>query len=295
LETFAACPLRYFYKYVLGLTLHPDPEKVLRLQPSDRGNLMHDILEKTLAEGVRSGWVRERALIQGNKTLAAEAEKAFRQFEKEGVPGAPGLWVWEMEQIRLDLRRVLKGVLADPDWVPLAFEIGFGDSKGSGAEVVFTAAGSARFRLQGRMDRVDLSSDGRQLRVVDYKSGSSAGAAKNAVKGGKKLQLPFYLWALKNLYPDKEATQALFDFVTRKGGYKKIGYKAGEAAPLEELLVQVLSTVSKGVENGLFPAAGKDCEPCDYKKLCGTGMKTRGERKKEDEKTRDYYALENLE
>src|SRR5712691_6307708 len=44
LETYARCPFRYFLSAVLGLTPQEDPERVLTLQPHDRGALLHDIL-----------------------------------------------------------------------------------------------------------------------------------------------------------------------------------------------------------------------------------------------------------
>ncbi len=291
LETFAACPLRYFYRYVLNVKVHPEPEKVLQLQASDRGNLMHDILEKTLEQGLREGWVPKKDLVQGLATLEKQSVEIFKWFEKEGVPGAEGLWQWEKEQMSEDLSIVLAGVLTEADWTPFAFEVAFGDE---GHPVHFALKDGKTLKLQGRMDRVDISTEGKFLRVVDYKTGSAAGVKNNSVKGGTKLQLPFYLWALKNLYPDKNSREALYDFITRRGNYKKTSFDLTEAGPVEPVLDQVLSTVAQGVEAGLFPAAGKACEHCDYRKLCGTGMENRGERKKEDPQVKRYYQLEEL-
>src|SRR6185369_655464 len=115
-------------------TVYPDPEKILQLQASDRGNLLHDILEKTLARGLDEKWTAQRDIARGLQTLEEETEKAFRRFEKEGVPGAPGLWHWEKEEMTKDLRGVLQEVLSDPDWTPFAFEVAFGEK---GNEVVF--------------------------------------------------------------------------------------------------------------------------------------------------------------
>jgi len=210
LETFAACPLRYFYKYVLKLSVHPDPERVVLIQASDRGNLMHEILEKTLKRGLSEGWVAHREQAAGFKALEEETARIFRDFENQGVPGAPALWAWEKAQMAQDLRQVLDRVLEDQDWVPLELEVGFGAEKPGGAkEVLFPLPGGTTLRLQGRMDRVDVSRDGKRLRVVDYKSGGSNGVAKDSVKAGTKLQLPFYLWALQNLFPDKKVKEAL--------------------------------------------------------------------------------------
>ena len=288
LETFAACPLRYFYKYVLGLTVTPEPEKVLELQASDRGNLMHDILEQTLKQGLKDGWLKTRDPKTAQKALGEEMERAFRRFEKEGVPGAPALWAWEKGQMARDLTEVVEEVLRDEEWSPLDLEVPFGDEKGKN-DVVFDA-----FRLQGRMDRVDISKDGSRLRVVDYKSGSSTGVAKNSVKAGAKLQLPFYLWALKGLFPAKQAKEALYDYITRKGGYRQVSFTPDTPDQIRDILSQVLSTVDGSVENGSFPAVGQECEHCDYRKLCGTGMKARGDRKKEDVKASKYFELGNL-
>ena len=144
------------------------------------------------------------------------------------------------------------------------------------------------------MDRVDVSSDGASLRVVDYKSGSSEGVSKDKVKGGTKLQLPFYLWALKCLYPGKKASQSLYDYITSKGKYRRVSYDGTDPARVEGVLGTVLKTAVENVEAGIFPAAGKACEHCDYRKLCGTGMEARGKRKKGDPQAGTYYALEDL-
>ena len=46
-------------------------------------------------------------------------------------------------------------------------------------------------RLRGRMDRVDLSTDGRHAFIFDYKTGSSSryGAVDDPIDAGKRLQL----------------------------------------------------------------------------------------------------------
>lgn len=311
LETFAACPLRYFYKYVLGLTVTPEPEKVLELQGSDRGNLMHDILEQTLKQGMKDGWLKTAILKEALKALGDEMERAFRRFEKEGVPGAPALWAWEKGQMALDLQKVIEDILQDKDWTPLDFEVAFGQPQNlnhqdttrqpsaegvneAPREALFKTKEGTTFKLQGRMDRVDISSDGSRLRVVDYKSGSSTGVSKNSVKAGTKLQLPFYLWALQNLFSDKEAKEALYDYITRKGGYRQVPFTPQTPTEIKDILSQVLTTVDSSVENGSFPAVGLECDHCDYNRLCGTGMKARGERKREDNKIRSYYQLQEL-
>jgi len=292
LETYAACPLRYFYRYVLGLQVHAEPERVFQLDPAEKGNLMHGILETTLSRGKKEGWLKAREGEKAAQVLAEETQRAFKNFEKEGLPGSPALWQWSQFNLRQDLTRALKKVLGDKDWTPVDFEKGFG--REGQEEVTFkTPAGS--FRLEGFMDRVDLSSDGKRLRVLDYKTGSSEGFKKDSVKEGTKIQMPLYLWACRSLYPGAEPTSAVYEFLTAKGNYGSIGFDASDPKSIEEPLKALLTTAAEAVEKGLFPAAAKACDRCDYRTLCGPGAERRGEKKREDGKVSGYFELEELD
>ncbi len=291
LETYAACPLRYFYRYILGLKVHPEPERVFQLDPAEKGNLMHEVLEKTLSRGVEEGWLRARDREKGQKALAEETQKAFQRFEKEGLPGSPALWQWSQFNLGRDLERALKKVLEDGDWTPVDFEKGFG--RPGQPEVLFqTTTGS--LRLEGWMDRVDLSPDGKKLRVVDYKTGSNLGFKEDSVKEGTKIQMPLYLWACRTLYPGVNPEQAIYEFITAKGNYRSIPFDAADWKRVEEPLTALLTTASEAVDQGLFPAAAKACDQCDYRTLCGPGVVKRGERKREDKRVGDYFRLEEL-
>jgi ATP-dependent helicase/DNAse subunit B len=298
LETFAACPLRYFYKYVLRVAVTPEPDRVLQLEGADRGQLMHGILEETLERGLEEKWFEKKKVPQAQAfaALGEITDKHFQRFTKEGVTGAPALWAWEQGQIREDLKEVLEKVLEDPEWKPLELEAGFGPSaqEDSLASVLFPLEGGD-LKLQGFIDRVDEARDGSAYRVVDYKTGSDAGFSAQKLKAGTKLQLPFYLWALQQIRPQKPAQIALYDFITRKGKYRQIVYKSESPEGLRDSLLQVIQPVVESVETGLFPAAGKDCARCDYRPLCGPGAVERGERKAQDPAMRSYYQLEEIE
>lgn len=291
LETYAACPLKYFYRYVLGLKIHPEPERVFQLDPAEKGNLMHEALEEVLSRGVKEGWLKERDQVKARKALGEETQRIFHRFEKEGVPGSLALWQWSQFILTQDLERVLREVLEDPDWTPVDFEKAFGRS--GQAEVVFTSP-TGTFKLEGFMDRVDVSADGKHLRVVDYKSGKHEGYKNNSVKNGTKIQMPLYLWACRTLYPDLIPEQAVYEFITAKGGYGSTIFDAKDWSKVEEPLKTLLTTVADAVEKGLFPAAAKACQYCDFRLLCGPGVEKRGERKTEDPKVESYFKLEEL-
>ncbi|MGH7739560.1 MAG: PD-(D/E)XK nuclease family protein, partial [bacterium] len=187
LETFAVCPLRYFYKYVLGLSVTPEPDRVVQLEGAERGLLMHGILEETLERGLKEKWFAKPGAKRSKAFEALEeiTTQRFERFSKDGVTGSPALWAWEQGQIREDLRKVLEKVLTDPDWRPLELEAGFGrDRESEGVGSVSFPLAEGELRLQGFIDRVDEARDGSALRVVDYKTGSNTGFSDQKLKAG---------------------------------------------------------------------------------------------------------------
>ena len=86
--------------------------------------------------------------------------------------------------------------LRHSDFIPLEFELSFGDGKTLPAVVVSEPDGE--LRLGGKVDRVDgWVRDGRlYLRVVDYKSGRKA-FDLSAVRMGLNIQMLLYLFTLQ--------------------------------------------------------------------------------------------------
>ena len=131
-------------------------------------------------------------------------------------------------------------------------------------------------RLRGFVDRVDITPDGREAWVIDYKSGSTRDfkdiSADNPLLGGKKLQLPTYLAAAG----DAEEAHALYWFVTQKGGFQSIEY---DPSPEQsDAFERTVSAIVGGIRAGSFPAVSgeddefygkfKNCSYCDYDRLC---------------------------
>ena len=129
---------------------------------------------------------------------------------------------------------------------------------------------------------------------MDYKSGSKTGFANDSVKEGTKIQMPLYLWACRTLYPGVVPEEAVYEFLTAKGDYGSVYFEATDWKKVEEPLKALLTTASEAVDQGLFPAAAKACDNCDYRILCGPGAEKRGERKKEDMRVENYFKLEEL-
>ncbi len=291
LETYAACPLRYFFKYVLRLEVVSEPEALLEMEEREKGSLAHRVLEAVLRKGQETGWLKSRDQAAAAECLQAEAETLFRKYEERGWTGALALWQWQKRRLLADLKDVVDGVLDDSEWTPFEFEAVLGAEGG----MAFPLDSGVSLRLRGRVDRVDVSSDGKSYRVIDYKTGSSNGFLKSGgYYGGRKIQLPLYLWATRDRFPSRRGIMGVYDFITAKGGYKKFLFREEDPEKMESTLRNILGTVAHGVAEGSFPSAANECEFCDFKALCGTGMKARAERKKEDLRAAAYYALQDL-
>ena len=142
LETWAACPYRYFLGRVLGVQGAADEEED-EISPLERGSLVHKVLERFVEECNDSkewikAWILEakerlldmteeefseaiqkfaetdRTSITGNGLLRNEheqglellmklADEEFGKAERRGITGYPLLWEMEKEQIRKGL------------------------------------------------------------------------------------------------------------------------------------------------------------------------------------------------
>jgi hypothetical protein len=141
------------------------------------------------------------------------------------------------------------------------------------------------------VDRVDVTPDGREAWVIDYKSGSAEDyrkeiTADNPLAGGTKLQLPVYMGAA----PDAMDVHALYWFITKRGGFEAVSY---EPAPEQrDAFPRTLQAIVAGIKAGSFPAVSgeddefygkfKNCKFCDYDRICSRRRDLETAAKEED-------------
>ena len=188
LETYARCPYRYFLQALLSLAPWEETDKLEALSPIDRGALVHRILFlffSRLKEENRFP-LAAQARSYLNSVLMELAEKAFQEFAQEKATGYPLLWSLEKSRILASLEGFVKTELKDLEcFEPAYLEQSF--------NCPFPLDGKRAIVLRGRIDRIDLSPDGRQARIIDYKTGYPQPIGDGEFKGGEALQLPLYL------------------------------------------------------------------------------------------------------
>jgi RecB family exonuclease len=283
LEDYAACAHRVFVTSVLRVRVDEEPELTIRLNPGDRGTLLHKILERFMFEEPKKGEGRLHGSSEESRLLAI-AEEEFELCRERGQTGYPAMWAADRLELIEDLKAWLINERCDELASGLsegAYEVRFGwgredsgsDNGVSTDEPVEISAGSATVSVSGRIDRLNWDPDRTQFRVVDYKTGSTWGNPKDgALGGGQAVQLPLYmLAAARVLRMEPEQGAAEYHYSTRRGGFKRGRFGGEEFTARSADLALLLEEMLSGMRDGVYPMAVKgdrDCGFCVANQLC---------------------------
>ncbi len=308
LEMYATCPYRYFLRYVLRIEPLDEPEATERIDPLERGTLIHAILERFMREICPGDPPRPEARDRHITRLLALAHEEGALRERRGVTGRKLMWEIDERQIHEDLVRWYdeEAEGAASGLTPRGFEVGFGPQRypREGAEDALTSddplvlrADGRDIRLQGRIDRIDWDEGRRRFRVIDYKTGKPK--SKVTLEGGTSLQLPVYLRAAAQLLGiTPERGEAEYFFASSRGEFKRPRISGADLAQRADELTQILTTIADGVDAGFFaPHPGKgarNCAYCDYKDICDARIERVMRRKGGDPRGQAFIALEDI-
>jgi RecB family exonuclease len=267
LETWAACPFRYFLQSVLRLGERDDPERVVEISAADRGTLVHAVLERFLAEVLERPAASQPAPAEpwseaDRDRVAAIAEEEFAGVEARGLSGRPLHWRRTKVEVLADLDEFLSRDDAHraagglrPAQVELAFGLG-----GAPALTVPLADGQRALTFRGKIDRVDVDESGRAV-VLDYKTGRGdkyEELADDPVRAGETLQLGIYAEAAKAALAVEDVA-ARYWMVSDRGGWKQAGYEWTDER--RQRFLEVTEAIVDGIEAGLFPAMPGEYDP----------------------------------
>jgi ATP-dependent helicase/nuclease subunit B len=306
LESWAVCPFAYFGRRLLRVEPVEDPEAQLQMSAIDRGALVHQVLERFVADvlarppdrrpGPEDPWEPDdRALIR------RLTEEACQAFEARGATGRPVFWRRDKPQIFAQVERFLDDDEARRRATgtrPLAAEQAFGLGDDDPVEIPLHDGRPLRFR--GSADRIDEAPGGGLL-VLDYKTGKADDyrrlSAENPDERGTRLQLPVYAQAARAVTGRPDApVRAEYWFVSERGGFARIGYDVDDAV-LDRVRTS-LGTIVDGIERGAFPPHPDDqfrpwvvCSYCDPDGMGVAELRRAWERKRDDPAVAAYAAL----
>lgn len=273
LEEYAKCPYRYFANRVLKLK---DPSQDIAVM--QKGNILHYVLQQYFDP-------------RREKTPPEPLEPFIRRELEAGFQKYPLVWSDPYRE-DLDRRELFEMLfyflqeetkrLAEASFKPLRVEYSFGSAPECHAPALEIAGEGKRFRLQGRVDRIDTDKERTCAVVVDYKR--SARFKRADLELGVALQLPLYLLSVRQhlklaplggeIYSVRDRKRSGFYCADRTAPFGK-EFSARTPDPEEEFqkildrALRFSGKFIKAIEALEIPVKPRACESfCPYSAVC---------------------------
>jgi ATP-dependent helicase/nuclease subunit B len=309
IEEYAKCPYLFFLRRIMNLDPWEEQGPAQGMSPLERGSAIHSILEDFLSRNPG------KPLGEASPEIhrAALAELASKYLERSRPAGVPDL-LWEIERDSLLLvldtwltyerNRHLEGL------IPLRFEQPFGEmSSGQSVPPLRIRAAEFVFDFRGRIDRIDLSADGKRGRVIDYKTGPLPASMKTRKRtplmSGERIQLVIYreaLVVLGDLGKLESVEGEYLHLQTREGRTESCFFSHEELLAAAKNLPAMLEVYGEGIEQGVFFARTRGsvrpaghCGSCDYLTICGKDREQREARKAGDPAVLRFLSIREIE
>ena len=273
LQAWANCPFAFLVEKLIGIESVEEPERALTIDPMQRGTLTHLVLERLYRElsGRRAFPLSELTLPGALEAAERVTRETLDWYESTEPVGHPLLWEYERDTIAASVRELLADEAREENGaVPTLFEAWFGGRTPD--EAVTFNAGGRTLSFHGKIDRVDITTDG-GYEVLDYKTGRIA-AKDQDLGGGSYLQLPVYLLAASKLLGiPVEKGRAMLRRVGTGDSRKKAVF-SGESWEIDgKAFADILEVIVTGITNGFFflSPPGTRCDYCGVKQACPTG------------------------
>ena len=199
LESFAACPFRYYLDYLLGVK--PDAEPGV-LMPMALGSALHKAAERYVRAVQKHGWPlrpegERLGLLRDVVRSALEEVTAFDGLLRREWGFHAAVW-----SRRLELLFSLE-TPPSPRWCEAHF--GLSGETPLLSELPLSRDGRVVATLSGILDRLDYApKQSEECRLVDYKTGKNASTYKDRLKeesfGVRWFQAPLYLLAVRQSF-----------------------------------------------------------------------------------------------
>lgn len=195
LERMRSCHFAYFMEY----GLRAKPREPASFDAPQIGTFLHYLLENVTRDVLGQGGF---AAVD-NKELHRLTRQYIDQYaeqELHNFQNRTPRFRYLFNRLQTNAYAIIDQVaeeLRHSDFVPMAFELGFGGKDGTLPAVTISRP-DGELRVGGKVDRVDgwIKDDKLYLRVVDYKSGKKKFDLAN-VRMGLDIQMLLYLFALQ--------------------------------------------------------------------------------------------------
>jgi RecB family exonuclease len=311
LESFSACPYRFYLRTIARLKARETAEPIETLDPMTRGSLIHSMQYALVTHARDAGLAIDRDEAALREALDNIVHDVAREARDRLVPAIDTVFDDEITAIRKDLRAWLHhlAIEARAGWSPWLAELGFGEPGGAAHDpasvrepvtiaVTLGDGASATLRLRGSIDLVERGEGA--IRATDYKTGKAEAKPHARVGGGTTLQPLLYALALESMLA--AGTLKLGEVSPRVvGGRLWYCTSRGEDRRVEIALDaegraaigEVVSVIDRAVTTAFFPRAPNErgCTYCDYVAICGPDAAERAAQKGEDRRLEPLVTL----
>ena len=279
LQDYLACPARFYYKYVVGLS-KPD-EVAESLDGGMMGSVFHRTMENLYKD--RSTVSREWLSAIKEREVKALVRQAITEVLKTGEITGRNIIYEDMT-----VRYVMKTLARD---VELMDAYGTDSFSILGMECRCTGYDKDGFRFKGFIDRIDSFRDG-EIRIVDYKTGHVSDNDVNINDdNAEKIAESVFSTAIKEKDRPKIALQLyLYDEFAKELPFYKGQTLVNSIYQTSRLFVEGVKNVSLSekfreemdcrlsalLKEIADPGTGFDrrsgngaCDICDFKMICG--------------------------
>lgn len=264
LEDYWKCPFRFL---VTRLWEAYAPESVNKLSPlteREKGTLLHNILQRYHGRKLNLPVTGEHYTWDELRSIALEEITSYaRKFPMGSRFAAAKL----RQQILLLLQSYYADLFnSDTVWLTRHVELSFGFGKPPmPAAVPCTFPDEEQILFKGRIDRWDSDAAGREINIIDYKSGSPP--KKNSRKMERRLQREIYRLAAESAAP---AANVSAQYYYIAGALRDVASDAESRAEALSVAASLLSDLRTGI---FAPDPAEDdstaCKYCSVKLACG--------------------------
>ena len=280
LETYVACPFRFWMEIVLGLERLEEPNE--EVEVSRRGSAIHLALSR-----FHQKRPHERPEEIANELASVWSLAVRERAERSPSPAAKALWHLERRRVQRALNRYpthwesFRGGWSEKNIEPMPE--GFEAMFGYGTDPALTIeVDGVQVRIGGIIDRIDLAKldNGLGFWIIDYKTGSGTAYRAKDLENFERLQLPLYALAVERVIHAAGKVRPLglaYWLIVKDGpkamlpdGRREYAWAAdAEAWPkYREELERVVARVATSLRHGDFRLAPRHKETCEYCDFC---------------------------
>ena len=251
-------PIRFVWRYALGWRQPEEADEPLTVDPLTFGNLVHETLRAAVDRLESTGGFARATPAQVDKAVEEALKEIAGAREREQAVPPRVIWhsvLQRASQMSLAaLRSPLDGFKGQQSWTEVPFgtddDVGRKDLPWDVHRAVEIP--DTRIRIQGHIDRLDLASDAKRARVIDYKTGRlNKDMADVVVRGGNELQRCLYAFAVKTLLGAKVEVEAALLYPIAEGN-EDVLYPLSDVDAVLAQLATAINYAQRNIMSGLL-------------------------------------------